>query len=147
MRAPLAILTVMLMLLPGPVSAQETTTPAVAVEEVGTPPGLDELLWVARPLVVFADSANDPRFQQQMAELEERRAELEDRSVVVLTDTDPAARGPLRQELRPRGFGLVLIDTDGTVVQRRPSVTTAREIVNLIDRLPSRRQETGSRRP
>jgi hypothetical protein len=40
----------------------------------------------------------------------------------------------------------VLIDTDGSIVQRRPAPTTAREIINLIDRLPSRRQETGSRR-
>src|SRR5690606_12611319 len=87
------------------------------------------------------------RFRQQIAELEEGAAGLEDRRVVILTDTDPAARGPLRQKLRPRDFGIVLIDTDGTVVQRRPSVTTAREIMNLIDRLPSRRQETGSGRP
>jgi hypothetical protein len=163
MRLRLAILAAV-MLLPGATLAQDATpsgtvreapTPAVAVEraeaeaETGAemPPTLDDLLWVARPLVVFADSANDPRFQQQVAELETRIPEFEDRRVVVLTDTDPAARGPLRQELRPRGFGVVLIDTDGTVVQRRPSVTTAREILNLIDRLPSRRQETGSRRP
>ena len=161
MRAPIAIVATMLTVLPGLTVAQDATTsedatrPAVAVQRAEAeaettaemPPGLDELLWVARPLVVFADSANDPRFQQQMAELEDRIPELEDRRVVVLTDTDPAASGPLRQELRPRGFGLVLIDTDGSVVQRRPSVTTAREILNLIDRLPSRRQETGSRRP
>ena len=73
-------------------------------------------------------------------------AELTERDVVVLTDTDPAAEGPLRQELRPRDFGVVLIDLDGTVAQRRPAPTTAREIINLIDRMPSRRQETGSRR-
>jgi hypothetical protein len=78
--------------------------------------------------------------------LGEQPIELEDRGVVILTDTDPAERGPLRLELRPRGFGLVLIDTDGSIVQRRPAPTTAREIINLIDRLPSRRQETGSRR-
>lgn len=132
-----------------PAAAQdgEVTTPAVAVHSTGEDqPGLEDLLWVARPIVIFADSENDPRLAQQLAELEERAAELEDRLVVVLVDTDPAARGPLRQELRPRGFGLVLIDTDGGVVQRRPAVTTAREILNLIDRLPSRRQETGSRR-
>ena len=72
---------------------------------------------------------------------------LVERHVVVLSDTDPAANGPLRQRLRPRGFGLVLIDIDGTVAQRRPVPTTVRELVNLIDRMPSRREETGSRRP
>ena len=40
----------------------------------------------------------------------------------------------------------MLIDTDGSVVQRRPAPTTARELINLIDRLPSRRLESGSRR-
>jgi hypothetical protein len=131
--------------------ADEVTTPIVAVQDDvegddAEQPTLDELLWVARPVVVFADSPNDPRFLQQLRMLEERAAELEERRVVVLTDTDPSSRGPLRQELRPRDFGLVLIDTDGTVVQRRPTPTTARELLNLIDRLPSWRQETGSRR-
>ena len=128
-------------------AAQET--PAMAVEvEKGAAAQLDlaELQWIARPLVVFADSPQDPRFLQQMRLLEERMAELTDRDVVVLTDTDPAAEGPLRQQLRPRDFGVVLIDLDGIVAQRRPAPTTAREIINLIDRMPSRRQETGSRR-
>ncbi len=107
-------------------------------------PTLAELRNVARPLVVFADSPDDPRFVQQMATLEQGAADLMDRSVVVLTDTDPAAAGPLRQTLRPHGFGLVLIDLDGTIALRRPSPTPAREIVNLIERMPSRRLETGS---
>jgi Domain of unknown function (DUF4174) len=122
---------------------------AAASDSAGEPepaPTLDELQWAARPIVVFADSANDPRFVQQLRMLDERMAELEERDVIVLTDTDPAARGPLRRELHPRGFNLVLIDKDGTVAQRRPAPTTARELINLIDRMPSRRQETGSRR-
>ena len=121
--------------------AAAQTRPAPAAE-----PSLDDLLWVARPIVVFADSPADPRFAQQMAMLGERQPELEDRDVVILTDTDPAAAGPLRKTLRPRGFNLVLIDIDGTVLQRRPAPTSARELINLIDRTPSRRQETGSMR-
>lgn len=125
--------------------AQEAALPVVQAEAAAEPT-LGDLLWVARPIVVFADSPADPRFSHQLQMLEERLPELEDRDVIILTDTDPAARGPLRQELRPRGFNLVLVDKDGTVVQRRPAPTTARELINLIDRLPSRRQETGSRR-
>lgn len=141
----------LLPVLPLPAAAQDTEadTTTMVTAEAEPPeeqPTLADLLWIARPIVVFADSPNDPRFVQQLAMLEERPADLEDRRVVVLTDTDPAAAGPLRRELRPRGFGLVLIDTDGSIVQRRPAPTTAREIINLIDRLPSRRQETGSRR-
>jgi F420-dependent methylenetetrahydromethanopterin dehydrogenase len=150
-----------LLALPGIAAADAAPTAVVAVqaqeaaapgpEDAGEPEAealasLDELLWIARPLVVFADSPNDPRYGQQMALLEEGMGELEERLVVVLTDTDPAANGPLRRELRPRGFGIVLIDTDGLVVQRRPAPTTVRELSGTIDRLPSRRQETGSRR-
>ena len=116
---------------------------AVAAEE----PSLESLQWVARPLVVFADTPEDPRFIQQMAMLEAEPQPLEERLVVVLTDTDPAVDGALRQRLRPRGFGLVLIDTDGRVAQRRPLPVTVRELTNMIDRMPSRRQESGSRRP
>lgn len=122
------------------VAAAQTEPPAAEQ------PALEDLLWVARPIVVFADNPADPRFTQQLAMLDERMDELEERGVVVLTDADPAANGPLRQTLRPRGFNLVLIDRDGTVAQRRPAPTTARELINLIDRMPSRREETGSMR-
>ena len=138
-------LALLLALVAAPASGQETPV-AATQSEAAAQPSLDELQWVARPLVVFADTPDDPRFRQQLALLEERLPELEERDVVVLTDTDPAARGPLRQALRPRGFGVVLIDKDGVVAQRHPSPVTARELINLIDRMPSRRQETGSRR-
>jgi hypothetical protein len=133
--------------LPAGLQAQTAAQPAVvAAEAEAEQPDLASLLWIARPLVVFADSENDPRFRQQMALLAEEPEVLESRNVVVLVDTDPAANGLLRRELRPRGFGIVLIDTDGSVVQRRPAPTTIRELSLTIDRLPSRRQETGSMR-
>ncbi len=120
---------------------------ATAVMAAADAPDLDDLRWVARPLVVFADTPEDPKFIQQMAFFEVDPKTLEDRLVVVLTDTDPKANGPLRQRLRPRGFGLVLIDTDGHVAHRRPLPVTVRELSNMIDRMPSRREETGSHRP
>ena len=123
-----------------------TQAQADAATEADAPPALEDLLWIARPVVIFADTPNDPRFAQQMQMLEQRSDEIAERGVIVLTDTNPAAAGPLRKELRPRGFGLVLIDKDGTVVQRRPAPTTSRELINMIDRLPSRRQESGSLR-
>lgn len=131
----------------GTATAQTAAVGAEVISDAAEQPSLEDLLWIARPVVVFADTPDDPRFQQQMNFLSERRGELEDRDVEILVDTDPSARGPLRQELRPRGFGMVIIDKDGTVVQRRPAPTTTRELINLIDRLPSRRQEAGSFRP
>jgi hypothetical protein len=120
---------------------------AAAAPAAADPPDLDSLQWVARPLVVFADAPDDPKFVQQMALLDAEPQPLADRRVVVLTDTDPAADGPLRQRLRPRGFGIVLIDTDGRVAHRRPLPVTVRELSHMIDRMPSRREETGSHRP
>ena len=119
---------------------------AVAPARAQDQPALDDLLG-SRPLVVFADTPDDARFVQQMRWLDADPDELDDRGVVVLVDTDPAANGPLRQRLRPRGFGLVLIDVDGQVARRQPLATTVRELTNLIDRTPSRRRETGSHRP
>ncbi len=110
-------------------------------------PTLEELKGNARPLVIFADSPDDPKFELQMSMIAALPEELEKRRVVVLTDTDPAAKGPLRTRLRPVGFGLVLIDIDGSVAHRRPLPTSVRELANFIDRTPSRRQETGSQRP
>lgn len=120
---------------------------AAPAQDAGGQPALEDLRGTSRALVVFADSPDDPMFTQQMRLLDADPAALEDRRVVVLTDTNRAARGPLRRELRPIGFGLVLIDIDGSVAHRRPLPTTVRELVNSIDRMPSRRQETGSNRP
>jgi len=107
---------------------------------------LDSFRWVARPIVVFADSPADPRFQQQLDLLQDGVAMLADRDVVVLTDTDPAAKSPLRTKLRPRGFQMVLIDKDGGVKLRKPSPWTVREITRIIDQTPLRLREVEERR-
>ncbi|MEL6992115.1 MAG: DUF4174 domain-containing protein, partial [Pseudomonadota bacterium] len=59
--------------------AQSIVMPGDAVD-------LESLIWVKRPVIVFADSPNDPRFIQQMEFIEERLADLEERDVIVLTD-------------------------------------------------------------
>lgn len=106
---------------------------------------LAEYKWIARPLVVFADSEFDPTFVEQMELLAEDPSVLEDRDVVVLTDTDPDANGPLRQTLHPNNFTLVLIDKMGNIVFRKPAPWTPREISRAIDKLPIRRDELNKR--
>jgi hypothetical protein len=138
MRKALAALLIAL-LAPLAVLAQEAAQDAL--------PTLDALRDQSRVAVVFADRPDDPKFIQQMQWLAADPEPLAERRVVVLTDTDPKAAGPLRQRLRPVGFGLVLIDIDGSIAQRRPLPTTVRELTHFIDRMPSRRQETGSFRP
>ena len=107
---------------------------------------IDTLIWLARPVVVFADSPNDPNFRQQMDLLLERADDLAERDVIVLTDTDPSAQSLLRTRLRPRGFGLVIIGKDGEVELRKPSPWDVREITRSIDKMPLRQQEVDDRR-
>lgn len=107
---------------------------------------LSEFLWTNRPIVVFADTEADPRFQQQIDALLQGEAEMLDRDVVVLTDTDPAAGSPLRTKLRPRGFQLVLIGKDGGVKLRKPFPWSVRELSRSIDKMPLREREIRERR-
>lgn len=108
--------------------------------------GLDEYLWTKRVIVVFADTQADPRFQQQIELLRRDEDQLADRDVVVLTDTDPDARSPVRLRLRPRGFQMVLVDKDGGVKLRKPLPWSVREITRSIDKTPMRLREVEERR-
>lgn len=111
----------------------------------GAEVALEEFLWLARPVVVFANTDADPAFQRQMALLRERPEALAERDVVVITDTDPEARSPVRLALRPRGFMLVIIGKDGQVELRKPAPWNVREISRSIDKMPLRQQEIRDR--
>ncbi len=147
---PQYILVVLAMLAKGAL-AQEATAAVEPAQEPVMPPvlepmdatelSLDAFLWVARPIAVFADTPADPRFQQQLELLLARPEALVDRDVVILVDTDPAARSDVRTQLRPRGFSMVLLAKDGTVVLRKPSPWDVREITRAIDKLPLRQDE------
>lgn len=106
---------------------------------------LEDWTWTRRPVVVFADSPADPRFVEQMELIGARLDALAERDVVVITDTDPKARGDIRRALRPRGFMLVIIAKDGTIVARKPAPWDVREISRSIDKLPLRQQEVRDR--
>ena len=69
-------------------AAQEAEPPVlepIPAEDVT----LDEFLWQQRPIVIFADSANDPAFQTQLLYLADDPGELIKSDVIILTDTDP----------------------------------------------------------
>lgn len=118
----------------------------VALASDAEEPNLEYLKWVARPIVIFADSEADPRLAQQLGWLERDRAELEERDVVILVDTDVSGQSALRQRLRPRDFTFILIDKDGEIKYRKPSPVKAGEIIRLIDRFPSRQLELETER-
>ncbi|ATG49515.1 DUF4174 domain-containing protein [Celeribacter ethanolicus] len=138
-----------LFLIPAPLLAQED----IAVEAEATPliqsagdTELSSFKWQSRVIAVFADSTLDPSYNEQISLLESRPDALLERDVVVLTDTDPDLRSPLRTALRPRGFALVIVDKDGRVMLRKPDPWDVREITRAIDKTPLRQQEMESGR-
>ncbi|MGO4909017.1 DUF4174 domain-containing protein [Pseudorhodobacter sp. W20_MBD10_FR17] len=135
---------VLAVFLPFSASAQEATVLPV-IEAPGVT--MAEFLWLKRPVVVFADSPNDPSFTEQMRNLAEQPQALADRDVVVIVDTNPSANSFFRQKLRPRGFSLVLMDKDGGIEIRKPRPWNVREITRAIDKFPLARQEMLERFP
>lgn len=102
---------------------------------------LQDFQWVARPIIIFADSPNDPRVAEQLGLLAARPDPLLERDVVILVDTDPSARSAIRTALRPRGFSIVVMQKDGEVGFRRPSPRDVREIIRGIDNFSFRQEE------
>ncbi|MEM7271207.1 MAG: DUF4174 domain-containing protein [Pseudomonadota bacterium] len=102
---------------------------------------LAQYKWEARPVIIFADSEKDPRFQRQVASLSARSDDMAEREVVILMDTDPDAKSELRQMFRPRDFQILLIGKDGEIKLRRPHPITAEDLNRQIDRMPMRRRE------
>ncbi|SFI48694.1 DUF4174 domain-containing protein [Jannaschia pohangensis] len=146
MHALTTLMTTIAFLLPSVAGAEdadiiarwtEDPTQAFAASEVS----LDDLQWIARPVVVFANSPRDPAFIEQMEEIVAGVDRLVERDVIIIIDTDPAGQSDLRLQLRPRGFMLVLIGKDGQVNQRKPLPWTVREISRTIDKMPMRQRE------
>lgn len=151
-RKSLTVLTALLLALALPAAAQDAGAADGPEAGVGNDAetlqildaatvDIGSFLWVKRVLAVFSDTPADPRYIQQMQLLNERPRDLVARDVIVITDTDPSARSPARQQLRPRGFALVMVDKDGVVKLRKPSPWSTREISRSIDKTPLRRDE------
>jgi hypothetical protein len=127
--------------------AEQAPEPAIpALIQSGEEVDIASFLWHKRPIVVFADSPEDPRFAEQIELLNSDIQMLLDRDVIVLTDTNPAAKSELRKKLRPRGFMLVLVGKDGGVKLRKPHPWSVRELTRTIDKFPDRLREVEERR-
>ncbi len=141
-----------------PLLAQDATETALAGETVEPVPGedvvepildirpadeivLEEFLWLNRFIIIFANTDRDPNFREQLELLGERPGDLIERDVIIVIDTDPITPSAIRLQLRPRGFGFVLIDKDGVIKLRKPAPWNVREIVRSIDKTELRQQE------
>jgi hypothetical protein len=108
---------------------------------VDTETTLESFAWTHRPILVFANSPNDINFERQVNMLQSSIAELKERDVVVLLDTDPKAKSMLRKTVRPRGFVIILVGKDGQIKLRKPFPWDVRSLSRAIDKMPMRRQE------
>lgn len=106
-----------------------------------------DLLYLKRPVIIFADEPQNPLFLRQMELLARGAADLEARDVIVITDTAPKPPSALRLKLRPRGFSLVLMDKDWEPEIRKPLPWDVREITRAIDKFPLARQEALEKYP
>jgi hypothetical protein len=102
---------------------------------------LADVIWAARPLVIFADSPLDQIFAQQMKLLRAGQAIVQDRDMIIIVDTDPSAKTIIRETLHPKGFNWALIGKDGMVKLRKPFAWDMRELSRVIDKMPIRQQE------
>jgi Domain of unknown function (DUF4174) len=143
-RPFLAVLALCLPALSFPAGADEAPAfaPVPASEVVEA-----DLVFLRRPVIIFADSPNDPAFVRQMELLARTYDQLAARDVILITDTDPATPSALRKKLHPRGFSLVLMDKDWKPSIRKPLPWDGREIVNSIDKMPIARTEALERNP
>lgn len=126
-------------------AGQSATTDMMSVDPLeprdASDVALEDFLWVARPVIIFADSPADPRVAEQLQLLADRPDPLLERDVVIIVDTDPSARSEIRMALRPRGFSLVVMQKDGAVGFRRPAPRDVREIIRGIDNFSFRQEE------
>ena len=146
--APRPFLAVLALALPALLSVSARAEEVIAFAPVAAAEVVEgDLLYVLRPVIVFADSPNDPAFIRQMELLTRSYDEFAARDVILITDTDPATPSALRKKLRPRGFSLVLMDKDWKPSIRKPLPWDGREIVNSIDKLPIARTVALVRNP
>ncbi len=116
---------------------------------------LRQYQWANRLLLVFAPALGEPLFRALHESVAERRADIEDRDLVVfeMLETgpsnqdgealDPEEARLLRERFRvPSGtFSVILVGKDGEVKLERQDRTSLEEIFALIDSMPMRQQE------
>lgn len=100
-----------------------------------------------RLLLVFAPSADDPRYLEQRGWLEARAAGLKERDLSVFYLT-PSGAASLYGcfSVAESGFTVVLIGKDGTEKRRYSEPVQPDELFSTIDQMPMRRREMSQER-
>ncbi len=136
---PTAPMMLAALLLSAPTLAAAAPAPS-AVEK-----SLDALRWKARPIVLIAPSADDPRLEQARAALWDAAAQVERRDMVarvIITD-----QHPLRDRFAVRGqtFAAILVGKDGGEKARVSRLDDLKPWFALVDSMPMRMREMRER--
>lgn len=106
---------------------------------------INQYRWSKRPILVFASSAQDAAYTQQLATLASDTPGLVERDIVVLSDIGPNPANEVRDALQIEGFEVVLIGKDGGVKLRSKTPVDLDRIFARIDSMPMRQREMRSR--
>ncbi len=116
---------------------------------------LDQHRWSDRVILLFAPSPEQTAYQRQRQLLDEARAGVADRDLVIYrlfedSGVDPRGKSlpeasvrSLRRIYQPSddGFTFILIGKDGTEKLRETALVSMEQLFGLIDRMPMRREE------
>jgi hypothetical protein len=103
---------------------------------------LKQYEWKNRVVLVFTPTASDARFQVQTELFEKRKADLDERNIVVLCVVG-AEEVKTRNHFRvsKEDFAVILIGKDGNEKHRWAGVAPIDQIDHRVDRMPMRRSE------
>lgn len=116
---------------------------------------LNQFQWKNRLLFIFAPQDGDPFFRTLQIQISDHHSELSERDLVVFkifesgpsfmattriaSQTAAALRN--RFDAPPKRFTCILVGKDGGVKFRRSTPVNLKEIFDLIDAMPMRREE------
>lgn len=122
-----------------------TTSPLYAQEAQDVfqpmPDSLAEHQWEHRPVLIFADRADDASLISAQQAIENAAEDVAARDIVVMIDAAPEAEGGLRERFKPEGFTMILVGKDGTEKLRDSGPISVTRLFETIDAMPMRQQE------
>ncbi|MEM9279579.1 MAG: DUF4174 domain-containing protein [Pseudomonadota bacterium] len=104
---------------------------------------LEQYQWKNRLVLVFADSQTDEKLRKQIDFLAAGQAELSERDIVIIQNTEPDDTSDMRKRFNPTGFLFVLIGKDGSAKLKSTTPIEISDLTGLIDTMPMRLQEMG----
>lgn len=119
---------------------------------------LDKYLGKNRILLVFTPDYQDDRFQRQQVILQNSKAKLKERDLILIEMNQNDGYGEnqysetevinLRKKysIKPSEFAVILIGKDGTEKLRYNDVVQAEQLISIIDSMPMRKEEMKSRK-